>query len=42
LARANESGRARDWRPYYDEGSAALIASLCAEDIARFGYHFDP
>lgn len=42
LARANISGRAQDWRPYYTGGSAALIASLCAEDIARFGYHFDP
>ena len=42
LARANESGRGHDWRPYYDADSSALIASLCAEDIARFGYHFDP
>jgi hypothetical protein len=42
LARANSSSRARDWRPYYPDHSAALIASLCAEDIARFGYSFDP
>ncbi len=41
IARANESGRDRDWRPYYSDDSAALIASLCAEDIARFGYSFD-
>ena len=42
LTRVNESGRARDWRGYYTEASAALIGALCAEDIARFGYHFDP
>ena len=42
LTRANESGRARDWRGYYTDDSAALIAGLCAEDIARFGYRFDP
>ncbi len=42
LARANVSTRARDWRRYYPDDSAALIATLCAEDIARFGYSFDP
>jgi hypothetical protein len=42
LARANGSGRDRDWRGYYSDDSAALIASLCAEDISRFGYRFDP
>ncbi|MCM2563034.1 sulfotransferase family 2 domain-containing protein [Lutimaribacter sp. EGI FJ00015] len=42
LERVNETERARDWRGYYDDGSAALIAELCAEDIARFGYGFDP
>lgn len=42
LARANETGRDRDWRIYYSDVSAALIAELCAEDIARFGYTFDP
>lgn len=42
LPRANESSRGRDWRPYYSDDSAALIASLCAEDITRFGYGFDP
>lgn len=41
IARANESQRLRDHRPYYDDDSAALIAELCAEDIARFGYRFD-
>lgn len=42
LARANESDRQRDWRPYYSDADAALLADLCAEDIARFGYRFDP
>lgn len=31
-----------DWRAAYDDDSAALIARLAAEDIARFGYRFDP
>ncbi|MGV8987673.1 MAG: sulfotransferase family 2 domain-containing protein [Cypionkella sp.] len=42
LRRANETGRNRDWREYYSDASAGLIATLCADDIARFGYHFDP
>ena len=42
LPRANASDRARDWRPFYSDADAALVASLCAEDIARFGYGFDP
>ena len=41
LARANESNRLRDWRGYYTDADAALIADLCAPDIARFGYRFD-
>lgn len=42
VRRVNESARGRDFRPYYSDASAALIARLCAEDIARFGYRFDP
>jgi hypothetical protein len=42
LARANPSDRAADWRRYYSDGDAALVARLCAGDIARFGYRFDP
>ena len=41
LPRINESDRARDWRGYYTGPDAALIADLCAPDIARFGYSFD-
>lgn len=42
LPRVNESARARDWRPYYTDRDAALLAGIAAEDIARFGYRFDP
>ena len=41
LARANDSARSLDWRPFYSDVDAALLARLAAEDIARFGYHFD-
>ncbi len=41
LPRANDSDRARDWRGYYSDVDAALVADLCAEDVARFGYGFD-
>lgn len=41
IARVNASPRDRDWRGYYSDADAALIAQLCAEDIARFGYQFD-
>lgn len=42
LARVNMSDRDPDWRIYYSDADATLIATLCAEDIARFGYAFDP
>lgn len=42
VARVNASARPRDWRPFYSNSAAALLAELCAEDIARFGYRFDP
>ena len=42
LARANPAPRAQDWRGYYSDADAALVARLCAADIARFGYRFDP
>ncbi len=40
LPRENASPRGRDYRPYYTTGDADLVAALCAEDIARFGYTF--
>jgi hypothetical protein len=42
IARANASDRARDWRGFYRPEDAERIARLCGEDIARFGYRFDP
>jgi hypothetical protein len=42
LAQVNVSDRARDWRSFYSDADAALLASISADDIARFGYHFDP
>ena len=41
LPRANASARARDWRPFYSDDTAAIVARVCAADIARFGYGFD-
>lgn len=39
---ANVSARDRDWRRYYSDRTAAMLARVCAADIARFGYRFDP
>lgn len=41
LTRANVSGRETDWRRYYSDADAAILAKVCAEDITRFGYGFD-
>lgn len=40
LPRVNTSDRMADWRGYYSDADAALVAGLCATDIARFGYGF--
>lgn len=40
LPKANESDRGRDWRGYFSDADAALVAEISAEDIARFGYRF--
>ncbi len=42
LPMANASDRNRDWRRFYSDPDAALIAEICARDIARFGYRFGP
>lgn len=39
---ANASTRARDWRGFYSDADAARVAQICAADITRSGYHFDP
>ncbi len=41
LPKANRSARARDYRGYYDDADRRLVAQVCADDIARFGYRFD-
>ena len=42
LQTVNESARLRDWRGYYSDTDAVLVGDLCAADVARFGYGFDP
>jgi len=42
LARANATPRPRDWRRFYSDVDAELVARIAAEDIARFGYRFEP
>lgn len=41
LPHANRSTRDRDYRRYYSDADADLVATLCAADIARSGYRFD-
>ena len=42
LQRVNASDRPADWRRAYTDTAAARVATLCADDIARFGFRFDP
>ena len=42
IPHVNKSARPRDWRPYYTSADVELIARLCAEDITRSNYSFDP
>ncbi len=41
LPRVNQSTRGADWRPYFTEKTAEMIAQCCAEDIGRFEYSFN-
>ncbi|MHA6267029.1 sulfotransferase family 2 domain-containing protein [Aliiroseovarius sp. CAU 1755] len=36
----NASDRDPDYRPYYSDADAALLAQICAPDIQRFSYKF--
>jgi hypothetical protein len=40
LPQKNQSRRIEDYREYYSDHDAALVKSLCAQDIARFGYSY--
>ncbi len=40
VPRVNASDRAHDWRGYYSDADAEVVAEACAPDIARFGYGF--
>ncbi len=40
LPHENRSDRGQDYRAYYSESDAELLARLCAPDIERFGYQF--
>ena len=42
IDRVNPSARNPDWRGYYSEADANLVARIAAPDIACFGYRFDP
>lgn len=41
LPQVNASDRGRDYRHYYSDETVALVAGMCAEDIARFEYRFE-
>ncbi|KIN77618.1 sulfotransferase family 2 domain-containing protein [Sulfitobacter mediterraneus] len=40
LPQSNASKREADYRRYYSATTAEIIATCCAEDIARFGYSY--
>ncbi|NCO87310.1 MAG: sulfotransferase family protein [Rhodobacterales bacterium] len=42
MGRANVTARPRDWRGFYTDATAEIVARIAAGDIARFGYRFDP
>lgn len=42
LSHSNESARSRDWRTFFSDSQAEKVAEICAEDVTRFGYSFDP
>ncbi|WP_170329423.1 sulfotransferase family 2 domain-containing protein [Ruegeria arenilitoris] len=42
LPHLNRSARAKDYRRSYSDQTASVVAEICAEDVARFGFAFDP
>lgn len=41
LAVENRSDRRRDYRHYFTDETADIVAEICADDIRRFEYRFD-
>ena len=41
LERVNSSQRRSDYRGYYSDETAQIVADVCDADITRFGYRFD-
>ncbi|NVO55822.1 sulfotransferase family 2 domain-containing protein [Rhodobacteraceae bacterium B1Z28] len=42
LPHLNRSDRDGDYRRYYTSATTDAVANVCAEDIQRFGYQFNP
>ncbi|WP_299024748.1 sulfotransferase family 2 domain-containing protein [uncultured Sulfitobacter sp.] len=42
IPHVNRSARMRDYRSAYSDATRALVAQMCAKDIAQFGYRFEP
>ncbi|MGR3503812.1 sulfotransferase family 2 domain-containing protein [Pseudaestuariivita sp.] len=42
MPRANASARREDFRVYYDSAARQAVGKACCEDVAKFGYVFDP
>jgi hypothetical protein len=40
IPHVNASARHRDYRGYYTDETAEIVAEICQDDIARFGYAF--
>ena len=40
IPQANASDRETDYRGYYTNETAGIVATICGEDITRFGYSF--
>ena len=40
VGRANTSARDAEYQAYYSDDTAHLVATICDQDIARFGYSF--
>ena len=41
LEHTNQSDRTSDFRGYYTDETAGIVAKICAQDIEKFGYQFE-